>query len=470
MSLIRYFYACAAAFVLVLPAVVAARDATYPRAETQALALARETMAMRSVAGPGNRSGDVARAIKASLRASGWADSDVEITPHGDTAYLIATWRGRDPALKPLVVSAHMDVVEAKPADWQRDPFTPVVENGFLFGRGATDMKFDIALAVASLSELRRTGFKPRRTIIIAFSGDEETSMATSQVIADRLAASEMVINLDYDLNGQLDEVTGKPVSWTWQGAEKSYADFELAVTNPGGHSSKPRGDNAIYQLAAALTRIGAYRFSPEVNPLTKAHLEALAGLEQDPRQAAAMRAFAANPANRDAVTVLSADPLLAAKLGTTCVATTIAGGHAVNALPQRVSANINCRIFPGHSRAEIMAELARVAADPAVVVKDVTDGAVESPASPLRPDFLAASTKAIRTVYPGVPIVPSMSLGASDCMWYRAKNVPCYIASPLFLKDSDYFSHGLNERVPLANLRPGIAYYVSLLRDLAAR
>jgi acetylornithine deacetylase/succinyl-diaminopimelate desuccinylase-like protein len=453
-----------------LPSGLNAKPANFPRAEAQALALARETMAMRSVAGPGNSTPEVAHAVRAALVGGGWADGDVEITAFKDTAYLIATWRGSDPALKPLVVSGHMDVVEARPADWERDPFTPVIEDGFLFGRGASDMKFDNALAVSALIELRRGGFRPRRTIVIAFSGDEETTMATSQLITDRLAASEMVINLDYDLNGRLDEVTGRPVSWTWQGAEKSYADIELTVTNPGGHSSKPSPDNAINQLAAALTKIGEHRFTPELNPLTKAHFEETARLESDPGLAAALRAFATDPTNKDAVATLSADPLLASKIATTCVATMIGGGHAVNALPQRATANINCRIFPGHTRADIMAELSRVIADPGVSLKDVTDGAVESPASPLRPDFLAAASKAIRAVYPRIPIVPGMALGASDCMWYRAKDVPCYVASPLFLKDSDYRSHGLNERVPLANLRPGISYYVSLFRDLAAK
>ena len=453
-----------------LPSGLEARPATFPRAEAQALALARETMAMRSVAGPENRTPEVARAVKVALVGGGWADGDAEITALRDTAYLIATWRGGDPALRPLVVSGHMDVVEARPADWERDPFTPVTEHGFLFGRGASDMKFDNALAVSALIELRRGGFRPRRTIIIAFSGDEETTMATSQVIADRLAASDMVINLDYDQNGRLDEVTGRPVAWTWHGAEKSYADFELTVTNPGGHSSTPRPDNAINQLAAALTKIGEHRFAPELNPLTRVHFEETAKLESDPRLAAAMRAFAVDPADKDAVAMLSADPVLASKIATTCVATLIGGGHAINALPQRATANINCRIFPGHARAEVMAELSRVIADPGVLVQDVTDGAVESPASPLRPDFLAAASKAIRAVYPGIPIVPGMALGASDCMWYRARNVPCYIASPLFLKDSDYLSHGLNERVPLANLRPGIIYYVSLFRELAAK
>ena len=172
------------------------------------------------------------------------------ITPVDDTAYLIARWPGSDPKLKPLVISGHMDVVEAKPADWKRDPFTPVVENGYLFGRGATDMKLDGTLAIASLIELKREGYKPRRTIVIEFSGDEETTMKTSAIIAEKLADAELVLNIDGG-GGVLDETTGAPEYFTWQGAEKTYADFQLTVTNPGGHSSEPREDNAIDELAA---------------------------------------------------------------------------------------------------------------------------------------------------------------------------------------------------------------------------
>ena len=453
---------------LALSQPLAAKPAAAPSAEAQALELAKQTIAMRSVRGPDNRTSDVAKAYKATLLAGGWGEADIEIAPLEDTVYLIATWPGSDPKLKPLVISGHMDVVEAKPADWKRDPFTPVVENGFLFGRGASDMKLDNALAIAALIALRQRGYHPKRTIVAAFSGDEETTMATSQVIVRRLAGSEMVINLDFDGNGMLDEASGKPLYWTWQGAEKGYADFELSVTNPGGHSKMPRRDNAINQLAAALVRIGEYHFAPEQNPLTRAYFERASAIEQDQKLAAAMRAFARDPADQAAVATLTSYPDTIGKIGTTCVATMVSGGHAINALPQRATANVNCRIFPGHGRAEIMAVLARVIADPAVGLRDVTEGATDSPASPMRADFIAASTKAIHSVYPGVPVVPNMATGASDCMWYRAAGVDCYIASPLFLKSSDYLSHGRDERAPIANIRPGIAYYLSLFTDLS--
>lgn len=441
-------------------------EKAHPMAEEQALELAKQAIALRSVDGPGNQTPQVAALFKSALVAGGFADADVTITPVDDTAYLIARWHGSDPALKPLVLSGHMDVVAARPSDWQRDPFTPIVENGYLYGRGATDMKFDAALALASLIELKRQGYRPRRDIIIEFSGDEETRMKTSSIIADQLQQAEMVINIDGG-GGAVDEATGKPVYFTWQGAEKTYADFELTVTNPGGHSSAPRKDNAIVQLAQALANIGRYRFTPEVNPVSRSYFEKAAAYE-GPAIAAAMRAFAANPADPKAIATLASDPAHVGQIGTTCVATMVSGGHAVNALPQRATANINCRIFPGHKPADIMAELARVAGDPAVSFKDVTEGSVANDASPVRPDFVKAVEAAMAQVYPGLAVFPAQASGASDSMWFRYHHVPSYGASPVFIKGSDDFSHGLNERVPISNIRPAISYYLLLIPALS--
>jgi carboxypeptidase PM20D1 len=435
-------------------------------AEAQALDLAEKAIALRSVRGPGNQTPRVAALYKAALTAGGFADQDVTITPVDDTAYLIARWPGSDPKLKPLVISGHMDVVEARPADWRRDPFTPVVENGYLFGRGATDMKLDGTLAIASLIELKREGYQPRRTIVIEFSGDEETTMKTSAIIADKLSGADLVLNIDGG-GGTLDETSGAAEYFTWQGAEKTYADFQLTVTNPGGHSSAPRRDNAIDRLAQALLRIQAHQFAPEVNDLTRAYFVEAARF-QPPETATAMRAFAADPADRAAIATLSANPAMVGKIGTTCVVTMISGGHALNALPQRAEANINCRIFPGHPPAAIMAELAAAAADPAVSFKDVTEGSVSTEASPMRADFVTAVQAAMASVHPGVPVFPAMSSGASDSMWFRYHGVPSYGASPVFIKDSEDFSHGLNERTPVANIPPAIDYYLSVVRDLS--
>lgn len=436
-----------------------------PKAEAEALEIAQKSIAFRSVRGPGNQMPELAEYVKSVLVAGGFAASDVAIEKVDDTAYLIARWRGSDAKAKPLVISGHLDVVEAKPADWERDPFKPVVEKGYLWGRGASDMKFDAAVAIATLLQLKREGYKPRRDIVIQFSGDEETTMKTSAIIAEKLENAELVLNIDGG-GGHITEA-GKPDYWTWQGAEKTYADFELTVTNPGGHSSAPRTVNAIYQLSAALSRIGAYRFTPQLNDITRTFFVEAAKLKTGP-VAEAMRAFAANPADEKAIAVLAAEPAYVGQIGTTCVATMVNAGHALNALPQRATANINCRIFPGVKPADVMAKLKEVAAEPALAIKDVTEGSVANDASPMRPDFVKAVTAALGKAYPGVPIFPAMSAGASDSMWYRYHKVPSYGASPTFSKESDDYSHGLNERVALSNIAPGITYYRSLFTELS--
>ena len=452
--------------LLAITTCASAATPAHPRAEAQALDLAERAIALRSVQGPGNQTPQVAALYKDALVAGGFAGDEVSITPMDDTAYLIARWPGSNSKLRPLVISGHMDVVEAKAADWQRDPFKPVVENGYLFGRGATDMKLDGTIAIAALIELRRAGYQPKRDIIIEFSGDEETTMKTSAVIAEKLANAELVLNIDGG-GGVLNEQTGKPEYLTWQGAEKSYADFELTVINPGGHSSMPRKSNAINELSAALVRIGNYQFKPESSELTRAYFVAAAPYVEA-KIGAAMRAFAANPADQAAIATLTADPSFIGKIGTTCITTMINGGHALNALPQRATANINCRIFPGHKPADILTELQRVAADPAIGFKDVTEGSVANDASPMRPDFVTAVNKAMALIYPGVPVFPSMASGASDSMWFRYRHVPSYGASPVFIKESEDFSHGLNERTPISSIAPAITYYLSLFTDLS--
>lgn len=466
MSLSRRAIIAATASLFATPA-LADGPLPHPQAEAQTLELAKQLIAIRSVIGPNNRTIDTSKAVRDALVAGGWKSDDIEITPLNDTAYIIATWTGSDSSLKPLVISGHLDVVEADPKDWKRDPFTPVVENGYLFGRGASDMKYDAAMAVSTLIEMRRTGYVPRRSIIIEFSGDEETTMASARVIAKKLRNAELVINIDGG-GGALDEKTGKPLYWTWQGAEKTYNDYKLEVTNPGGHSSAPRPENAIVQLAKALENIGNYHFAPEQNDLTKAYFEKAAQFESDPKLAAAMRAFALNFKDKKALKVLQANPSYVGKVGTTCVPTMVTAGHAPNALPQRASANVNCRIFPGHTREEIRKVLEKIAGVEQVKVTDATgEDTIFAPASPMRADFVAAITKSMNLINPGLPIIPSQASGASDSMWFRAIGVDSYGASPIFSKDSDDFSHGLNERVHLSNTRPGINYYLSLFSEL---
>lgn len=459
-----------AASVLALAATGPASAKSTPAAVQQVIDLSSKAIGLRSVQGAGNETGKVAALFRDTLIEGGWAADQIEIVPVDDTAYLFATWPGSDPTLGPIVLSAHMDVVEAKSADWERDPFTAVVENGMLYGRGASDTKFDAVQALVAAITLRQQGFKPRRSIVIAYSGDEETTMITSKMIADRLRNAQLVLNVD-GASGTLDEATGKPAYWSWQGAEKVYGDFKLEITNPGGHSSTPREENAIAQLGAALARIGAYRFTPEANAITRDYFTKAAQFEGDPLLAAAMRAFAKDPADKAAIAVLRGNPATIGKIGTTCVPTMIEGGHALNALPQRATGYVNCRIFPGHSKASIIAELKEVAAEPALTIEEINPQyVVEAEASPYDKRFVDAATKAVHAAFGNVPIIASQASGASDSMWYRAFGVPSYGASGTFTRDSDDYSHGLNERVLIGNIGQSIDYYHVLLTELASQ
>lgn len=439
-------------------------------AEKQVVDLSSKAIALRSVRGEGNQTVKVAELFRKALIDAGWKAAEIEIVPVDDTAYFIATWKGKNPAAGPIVISAHMDVVDAKPEDWKRDPFTPVVENGYLYGRGASDTKFDTVQAMVAVMGLRKSGFVPERSIVLAFSGDEETTMITSKIIAEKLKGARLVLNVD-GASGTLDEASGKPAFWSWQGAEKTYADFALEVTNPGGHSSAPRADNAIVQLAGALTRIGAHHFAPEVNDITRDYFVKAADFVSDPLLAAAMRAFAADPADKAAIAVLRGNPAYVGKIATTCVPTMASAGHGLNALPQRATAFVNCRIFPGHTPAAVMAELSAVAAEPAMTIRQIDpEYTTASPASPYEPVLVGAATRAIQAAFGKVPVIAAQASGASDSMWYRALGVPSYGASGTFMRESDDFSHGLDERVPISNIGKSLEYYRLLLTELASK
>jgi acetylornithine deacetylase/succinyl-diaminopimelate desuccinylase-like protein len=436
-----------------------------PALHDQALEILTKGVAFRTVQGAGNTPA-YAEYLKGVLVKAGYAPGDIKIEPVAGSAILIARYPGKDPKKKPIVVLGHMDVVEAKREDWTRDPFTPVVENGYVYGRGSVDNKFDVSMVVATLAQLKREGWKPGRDVILALSGDEETAMATTTKLASELKGAEMVLNAD--AGGGLLGEDGKPVLYGLQAGEKTYADFTLTVTDPGGHSSRPGKTNAINTLAAALTRIGAYQFPAMQSELTTAYFKASIPSTTGPI-GEAMKAYVANPKDETAIATLSADPEYVGQIRTTCVSTMVSGGHATNALPQRATANINCRIFPGTPSEEVRQTLAKVMADAAVKIARVEgDGAIDAPASPLRPDVMAAVTKSIHAQHPGLAIVPSMSAGATDSMHFRALGVPSYGVGGLFMKSSDDFSHGLNERAPVAAIDGSLAHWDSLLKDLA--
>lgn len=401
------------------------------------------------------------------FRQAGFPEDDIHILPSGETASLVVRYRGTGQGGKPMLVLAHMDVVTARPEEWQRDPYTLIEENGYFFGRGTSDIKSEISLITATFLRLKAEKYVPARDIIIAFSGDEETQMATTRELATKYRAltdAEFAINGDGG-GGMLASDSGKPLFYTLQGAEKSYATYELTAHNPGGHSSQPRKDNAIYDLAGALQALQAYAFPVMWNDWTLGSFKAAAGTMPG-AIGQAMAKFAANPGDPEAAAVLSENPSMVGRVRTTCVATRLLGGHADNALPQTATATVNCRIFPGTSVEDVRATLQKVAGD-RIEVK-VLGSPHSAPPSPLRADVMAAVAKAVHANYPGVPIVPDQAPYATDGSVWRAEGIPTYGANSNFMKETDEFAHGLNERTPVAPFYAGLDHWYVLLKTLA--
>lgn len=450
--------ACATASVA-----VHAQDMPATPGGKEALEILTRAIEIPTVAGRG-RVPELAASLETRYREAGFPAEDVSFTPVGETGYFTARYRGRDSSRKPIVIIAHMDVVEAKPEDWERDPFTAIIEDGYVFGRGASDNKSGIATVTAAMLALKREGFVPDRDIIVGFTGDEETGMKSTAAMAEALRIAEFVLNAD-GIPGQQDSEFN-PIVYALQAGEKTYADYQLTITDPGGHSSRPGATNALVSMSEALARIGKHRFDPQLSPLTRAYWQAAA--ERAPAEVAeAMRAFAADPADEGAAETLSAKPAYVGIVRTTCVPTMIEGGHAPNALPQSVTANVNCRIFPGTSVEEIRRQLESIAAEPSLKVTALDTGTVATDESPLRDDVLAAVRIAVDEQAPGLTIVPYMSAGGTDSMHFRALGVPSYGTGGIFMRSEDSYAHGLNERLPLASLDPGVRHWVTLVKAL---
>lgn len=452
----------AALLCLIVAPAGAAPPPVPPDVSARALEILTRSIGYRTSQGEG-RVPAYAEYLSGALQAGGWRASDIAITPYGETATLVARWPGRNPSLNPLVVLGHMDVVSARREDWERDPFTAVVENGYVYGRGALDNKFGIATMMATLLWLRQEGWQPRREIVLALTGDEETTQATTAALAPQLKNAELVLNSD--AGGALLGEDGRPVVYAMQAAEKTYVDFEISFTNPGGHSSRPSADNAIYSLARAITRISQFRFPPHNSELTLAYFRAAGPLTAG-ETGQAMQRYAQDPSDRAAYEYLAAQPEYVGQLGTTCVATMASAGHAPNALPQSAMVNVNCRVFPGEPVAEVQAALERVVDDPGASFH-IVKKPVPSDASPLRDDVMRALRRAIDLRAKGLPIVPSMSAGATDSLYFRNLGVPSYGVGGAFMNAKDNYAHGLNERVPVATIDGALAQWRSLLRDL---
>lgn len=449
---------------LLFAPLASAGDAGVPKAISgQALEILTRSIGFRTVKGEGQVPAYAAYLADV-LKGGGFAADDITVTPYGETATLVARYRGTDPAAKPIVIGGHMDVVSAFREDWERDPFTAVVENGYVFGRGSSDNKFGISSMIATLLWLKEEEFRPRRDIVLALTGDEETSQSTTAALAQQLKNAELLLNSD--AGGALLDDAGKPVVYGMQAAEKTYMDFEVVFTNPGGHSSRPSSKNAIYDLARAISRVAAFRFPARNSELTKAYFRAAGPLTPGEIGTAMLR-YAEDPSDQEAYDLLAAQPEYVGQLGTTCVATMAKAGHAPNALPQNAMVNINCRVFPGETVEGVQATLERVIDDPSAVVS-VVDKPVPSEASPLRDDVMKALRKAIDLRAPGLPIVPSMSAGATDGLYFRNAGVPSYGVGGIFMSARDSYAHGLNERVTLASMDGALLQWRSLLRDLS--
>ena len=410
--------------------------------------------------------------LTAKLKEAGFNDTEivrVPVTIEGEeTMGLIVRYAGRNPAARPVAFLAHMDVVDAIAANWATDPYRPVERDGYLYGRGTQDNKFGVAVLVSTFARLKRAGYVPDRDMLLAFSGDEETGMfSTRKVIAHPLVA-KAAYALNADAGGGSVTADGKPLEFGMQAAEKTNATFALTTTNKGGHSSMPRDDNAIYDLADGLARLRALRFPVQFNPITRAMTER-AATEQGGSVGAALKRLLVRPDDAAAVAVARANPAVGTVLWTTCVATMLRAGNAPNALPQNAIATVNCRILPGTPVADVQKTIETTLANPTIKVS-LAEEAVESPISPLNPRIMTMLQRALDVSWPGATLAPNMSSGGTEGREYRRAGIPTYGAGSLgMMMPQDARAHGTDERIPLASFYKELDYWDALIRQVGA-
>ncbi len=418
-----------------------------------------------------------AAAMAARLKAAGFPDTDLHLfaaPDHPKEGGLVAVYPGREPQSKAILLLAHLDVVEAKREDWTRDPFKLVEENGYFYARGAMDDKAEAAIWVDLLIRYRSENYRPLRTLKVALTCGEETSGAFNG--AEWLTRNKRdLIDAGFALNeggwGELD-ASGHKISLDVEAGEKFPQNYVLEVTNPGGHSSRPVKNNAIYHLAAALTRIAAYDFPVQFNEANRAYfsgMEKIQAARGEITVANAMKAFLQDPADAKAIDLVAAkDPGWNATLRTTCVATMLDAGHATNALPQRARATVNCRIFPGVSVEAVRAKLVELIADPDVKVEMPETRGPVSPSPPLTRAVLGPIEKLTAQFWPGVPVLPILQAGATDGEFTNGAGIPTYGVEPIFLGPDLGHIHGLNERVGVESLLEGREFLYRLVKIYA--
>jgi acetylornithine deacetylase/succinyl-diaminopimelate desuccinylase-like protein len=409
-----------------------------------------------------------AEAMAARFKAAGFPDADVSVLgPNPRKGNLVVRYRGSG-AKRPLLLLAHLDVVEAKREDWSFDPFTLTEKDGYLYGRGTADDKTMAAVFVANLLRLKSEGFVPARDLILALTADEEGG--TSNGVQWLLANRRDLIDAEFAINEGGGGVMrkGKYLTNEVQAAEKVYQNVRLEVRNTGGHSSLPVKDNAIYHLSAGLSRLAAFEFPVQMSEITRTYFERSAPAQDDAQTRADMLAVSRTPTDGAAAARLSAQsPYFNALMRTTCVATKLEGGHALNALPQLAAANVNCRILPGVPPADVLATLTKVVADPAITLTLVDEATPSKPAA-LRGDVMTAVETIVSSMFPGVPVVPTMSTGATDGLRLRNAGIPTFGVDGLFDDIDDVRAHGRDERVGVKQFNEDLEFQYRLILALA--
>src|SRR6202048_4354788 len=418
-----------------------------------------------------------AEAMAKRLLDAGFADKDMIVAgPNERKKNLVVRFRGTGEK-KPILFIGHLDVVEARREDWTTDPFQFIEKDGFFYGRGTNDMKSGDALLLTTFIRLKKEGYVPDRDLILALTADEEGGNfnGVEWLLKEHRdwVDAEYCINLD---GGEFEKQNGKRLLAAMQGSEKVYADFQFESLNPGGHSSEPVRDNAIYHLAGALARLQGFSFPVQVNEITRNFFQRTAQIS--PGDASAdLKAVAKDPPDEAAAARLSQSPYFNTLLRTTCVATMLSGGHAPNALPQTARANVNCRIFPGEDPEEVRKSLERVAAGPKVTVTLVpqlgADGkpvpTVTVPPSALLPEVVKAMEKTLHETYPAGPLVHTMSSGASDGKFTRIAGIPTFGIACMFFALGDNRAHGKDERIGTQDFYDGVNFTYKLIHALSA-
>lgn len=457
----------AAVATLLVVSLCSARAADAPLTPDQQLArdIYKELVEIDTTHSTGNTT-RAAEAVAKRLKAAGFAAQDIQLLgPTPVKGGVIARLRGGQ-TKKPLLLLAHLDVVEAKREDWTVDPFTLLERDGFFYGRGSLDDKAMAAIFVANLIRMKREKVKTNRDIILALTADEEGGPDNG--VDWLLKNHRELVDADVVLNegGGGRMRNGAYQSNSVQASEKTYTNFQLEVKNKGGHSSLPTKDNAIYRLAAGLVRLEKFEFPVELNAVTRAFFARSAKIETG-QTAADMEALLHDPPDAAAVARLSETPAYNALIRTTCVATRLDGGHADNALPQTARANVNCRVLPGHSSDEVRQTLVQVLADDQIAVTE-TEAAVAAPASPLDAELMQAVEKITDDMWPGIPAVPVMSTGASDSRFFRNSGIHAYGVSGIFVDIDDVRAHGKDERLGVKQFYEGQEFLYRLVMALS--